>query len=189
MVHNQQDPKEKLLSAAIDYVSRHGVSDLSLRDLAKAIGTSHRMLIYHFGSKEGRMVAIVERVEQAQRDFFASFAFDADLTPQEAGRRFWRQVSADNLAANVRLFFELYGQALQRRPGTEGFLDDLVGSWVRPLTEYGVSRGRPRAQAEADARLSVAVTRGLLLDLIATGEREQVETAYERYLQLYEDYT
>ncbi|MBV8087458.1 MAG: TetR/AcrR family transcriptional regulator [Chloroflexi bacterium] len=183
-----QNAREALLSRAISYVQANGVSDLSLRDLAKAIGTSHRMLIYHFGSKEGLMVAIVQAVEQAQREFFASFAMDQTLAPEEAGRKFWLQVSSPELSANVRLFFELYGQALQKRPGTEGFLDDIVGSWVRPLTDYGQTRGIPKDQAEADARLGVAVIRGLLLDLVATGQQEQVEQAYERYLALYKDY-
>jgi hypothetical protein len=131
------------------------------------------------------LVAIVDEVEARQRDFFAHLAANLAVSPAEAGRALWRQVADPTLAQNVRLFFELYGQAIQSRPGTEGFLDHIVDAWVEPLTEYMVQHGVPRADAQADARLGVAVTRGLLLDLVATGDRDGVEAAFERYARLY----
>jgi AcrR family transcriptional regulator len=178
------DGRDRLLAAAIAYVSEHGLQDRSLRELAAGIGTSHRMLIYHFGSKEGLMRAIVEEVERRQREFFAHFASDPNMPPLQAALAFWQQVADPALANNVRLFFELYGQALQQRPGTEGFLDRIVDSWLEPITGYQVSRGVPVDIARAEARLGVAVTRGLLLDLVATGEREAVDAAYRRYLEV-----
>src|SRR5689334_22244795 len=89
----QSDRKTRLLEQTIDYVAAHGFSALSLRELAAAIGTSHRMLIYHFGSKEGLLIAIVHEVERRQRDLFASFATDLSLPPREAGLAFWRQLT------------------------------------------------------------------------------------------------
>src|SRR5215207_1141912 len=136
-------PRDRLLRAAIAFVADHGLHDRSLRALATAIGTSHRMLIYHFGSKEGLMRAIVEEVETQQRAFFARFIADLSVPPAAAALALWQRVSDPALANNVRLFFELYGQALQGRPGTAGFLDRIVDSWVEPLTEYGVMRGVP----------------------------------------------
>ena len=179
-------PRERLLAAAIDHVASHGLGELSLRELAGAIGTSHRMLIYHFGSKEGLLVAIVQAVEAAQRDFLAEVAADLSVTPARAARALWRRVADPSLQASVRLFFELYGQALQGRPGTTGFLDGVVDSWVEPLTQYGVQRGLSPSAARADARLGVAVVRGLLLDLAATGQREAVDEAFERFVSFYE---
>lgn len=186
MVQGPVKPRARLLARAIAELSAHGLHDRSLRELATAIGTSHRMLIYHFGSKEGLMRAIVEDVEAQQRAFFAQFLADLTIPPREAGLLFWRRLTDPALANNVRLFFELYGQALQGRPGTEGFLDRIVDAWVEPLTEYGTRRGLSREVAQADARLSVAVSRGLLLDLVATGARAAVDAAYLRYLELYD---
>src|SRR5438876_8725577 len=85
-------PRQRLLSDAMAYVAAHGLGNLSLRELAAAIGTSHRMLIYHFGSKEGLLVAIVHEVEAQQRRFFASFSSNLNVSPAEAGLAFWRQV-------------------------------------------------------------------------------------------------
>jgi AcrR family transcriptional regulator len=56
--------RERLLAAAVDHAMRDGIADLSLRELAAAIGTSHRMLLYHFGSREGLLIAVVQAVEE-----------------------------------------------------------------------------------------------------------------------------
>jgi len=82
-----------------------------------------------------------------------------------------------------RLFFELYAHALRGRPGTEGFLDGVVESWVAPIAGALVQAGADERTARADARLGVAVVRGLLLDLLATGDHAAVTEAYERFLQ------
>src|SRR5919199_2429138 len=74
--HEPAPPREKLLAAVIGYVAAHGFSDLSLREVAAAIGTSHRMLIYHFGSREGLLVAVVQAVEAGSRGLLAELAAD-----------------------------------------------------------------------------------------------------------------
>jgi AcrR family transcriptional regulator len=180
------DARERLLAAVVDYISAHGLGHLSLRELAAAIGTSHRMLIYHFGSREGLMVAVVRAVEAAQRAFLAEFAADSSLAPAELMRKMWQRLADASLWPSERLFFEIYSQALQGRPGTAGLLDDIVESWVEPMAEYARQRGLDPEAARVDARLGVAVSRGLLLDLLATGDRAAVDAAVERYLAQYE---
>src|SRR5436190_16755886 len=128
--------REKLLAAVIDYVATHGISDLTLRDVAGAIGTSHRMLIYHFGSREGLLVAVVRAVEAAQRAFLAELAADESRPLTEVMDTLWARLADPSLWPNERLFFEIYALALQRRPGTAGFLDDIVDAWVEPMVEY-----------------------------------------------------
>ena len=46
-------PRQRLLDAVVTYFTEEGLADESLRRIAEAIGTSHRMLLYHFGSKDG----------------------------------------------------------------------------------------------------------------------------------------
>jgi len=177
-------PRARLLDAAVGYAREHGLGDVSLRELAAAIGTSHRMLIYHFGSKEGLLAAVVQAVEAEQREFLAGLAADPAIGPVEAMRAMWRRIADPGLWPSERLFFEVYGQALQDRPGTEGFLDRITEDWVDLAAEYSVQLGAPRETARADARLSVAVGRGLLLDLLATGDRAQADRAFERFIDL-----
>jgi AcrR family transcriptional regulator len=144
------------------------------------------MLIYHFGSKEGLLVAVVHAVEAEQREFLAGLAADPAVGPVEAMRAMWRRIADPSLWPSERLFFEIYGQALQGRPGTEGFLDRITEDWVELAAGYSVQLGAPRETARADARLSVAVGRGLLLDLLATGDRAQADQAFGRFIELCE---
>jgi AcrR family transcriptional regulator len=181
------ESRDRLLAAAVEYVLANGVSGLTLRALADAVGTSHRMLIYHFGSKEGLLVAVIRTVEASQREFFAQLAAGNPLLSAGDGiRQMWRHFTDPSLGPHERLFFELYGQALQGRPGTAGLLDDIVDAWVEPVASYAIERGVPAETARADARLGIAVTRGLLLDWLATGNREAVGAALERYIAQYE---
>jgi AcrR family transcriptional regulator len=182
----EQDPKARLLAAVVAHVAEHGVGELSLRQLAAAIGTSHRMLNYHFGSKEGLLVEVVKTVEARQRDALARLQADPAGTRAELARRFWRQLTDPALRAHERLFFELYGQAAQGRPGTTALLDGIVENWVEPVAALERAQGRSPREARARARLGLAVSRGLLLDLVATNDLDAVNDAMEQFIALVE---
>jgi AcrR family transcriptional regulator len=173
--------RERLVAAAVAHALSEGIADQSLRELAAALGTSHRMLIYHFGSREGLLVAVARAVEEMERA-----AYRRSVQTSEDPRQTWAHISDPGLWPQERLFFELYSRALQGRPGTEGFLDGVVEPWVALLSGAFIAAGAEEDAARADARLAVAVARGLLLDLLATKDRRGVDAAYERYLQLYE---
>lgn len=185
MTAGQDDgPRARLLAATVEHVARHGLADLSLRALAEAIGTSHRMLIYHFGSKEGLLAEVVATVEAGQREILAGLAA-SDEPPHVAVRRFWRGLVDPAVREHERLFFEVVAQALQGRPGTERLRETLVGPWVEVVAADGVRRGLPPDVARAQARLGMAVTRGLLLDLLATDDLDGVDAAMELFLDAF----
>ena len=154
----------------------------TLRQLAAALGTSHRMLVYHFGSKEGLLTEVVRRSEAEERAFAAQILADRETPPIEQARRIWKQLSEPDLAPRERLFFEVYAQALQGRPHTRELLDEIVDAWLAPLIDVNLRNGMPRHQAEPAARVALAITRGLLLDLLATGDRKAVDAAMEHFL-------
>lgn len=178
-------PRERLLGLAVDHVAEHGISDLSLRQLAAAIGTSHRMLIYHFGSKEELMVAIVNAVEARTREASADLAVDIG-DPRATMRAVWAMLSAPENHGHERLFFELYGMAIQGHPNAQGMLDGLVSDWLEPLTHLEVARGVPEPVARANVRIGVALMRGLLLDLLATGDNEAIDEAFDHFITHYD---
>jgi AcrR family transcriptional regulator len=172
--------KDRLLAAAVAQAMQGGIADLSLRELAAVIGTSHRMLLYHFGSREGLLAAVTLAVEAAERATLA----DVGAVGADDARRFWARYSDPRLWPQERLFFELYVHALLGRPGTEGFLDHVVTGWLEPLTTAIASGGTSPQTAPTAARLSMAVTRGLLLDLLATHDIDGVTAAFELFLRL-----
>ena len=175
-----QSARDRLLAAAVAIAMQGGIADLSLRELAAAIGTSHRMLLYHFGSREGLLAAVTLAVEQAER---ATVRAAGAISPDDA-RRLWARYADPALWPQERLFFELYVHALRGRPGTEGFLEHVVTGWLEPLTAAIAASGTSPQTAPAAARLNMAVTRGLLLDLLATHDTSAVTEAFELFLQL-----
>jgi AcrR family transcriptional regulator len=173
------------LAAAVDYVAEHGLGEVSLRQLATALGTSHRMLIYHFGSKQGLLVEVIKTVEARQREIMAAMAAETEQSGESPGaglRRMWDQLADPANWPHERLFFEIYGQALQGRAHTTELLDDIVSSW----TDSGPVGGRATAGERAWTRLGLAVYRGLLLDLLATGDRAGVDAAVDQFIASYE---
>jgi AcrR family transcriptional regulator len=182
-VRRVSERRDQLLEAAVDYIAVNGIGDLSLRRLAEALGTSHRMLIYHFGSRDGLLVEVVRTVEERQREALASLDAAPGATSEEIGTAMWNRLADESLWPLERLFFELYGQALQGRPHAAPLLDGIVENWLAPGTEMALARGIPADEARAEARLGLAVVRGLLLDLLATQDRAGVDAAMARYLE------
>jgi AcrR family transcriptional regulator len=178
--------RERLLNAAIDHVTEHGIGETTLRQLAAALGTSHRMIIYHFGSREGLLLEVVRRVEESQRQAVVERGADPDVSFADAMRLNWQRLADPSMWPLERLFFEIYGQALQGNPYAAPMLGGVIDAWLAPLRELYERGGVPADSARAEARLGLAVVRGLLLDLLATGDREGVDAAVERFIARYE---
>ena len=174
--------RDALLARAIEHFAEHGVGDTSLRALAEAIGTSHRMLIYHFGSRDGLLAAVVDTVEQGARETLARMVEEAkdDPDPLEAGLRYWHLVTDEALIYGP-LFFELSSHAMLDLPHAADLRERLVSTWLTSLEAMWTARGVPRVAARQQARLDLAVSRGLLHDLLLTGDRRAVDRAMEQY--------
>jgi len=174
--------REALLAKAIGHFAEHGVGDTSLRALAEAIGTSHRMLIYHFGSRDGLLAAVVDTVEQGARDTLARMVEEAktDHDPLEAGLRYWHLVTDEALVYGP-LFFELSSHAMLGLPHAAELRERLVVTWLEALESMWTARGVPKLAARGQARLDLAVSRGLLHDLLLTGDRRAIDRAMQRY--------
>jgi AcrR family transcriptional regulator len=141
--------------------------------------------VFHFGSKEGLLLEVVRAVEARERERLGSLPVDTSAPPVEQMWAWWQHLADPAQWPHERLFFELYAQALQGRPHALPLLDEAISAWLRPMTAVAIAFGTPPAEAEAEARLGIAVTRGLLLDLLATGDRAGVDAAMRRYQALF----
>jgi AcrR family transcriptional regulator len=161
--------RDELLARCITWFAEHGVGDASLRTLAANVGSSHRMLLYHFGSREGLLAAVVKSVEQGERDLLQRLLHDVE-DPYAAGLAFWDHV-ADAAGTFAPLYFELSGHAMQGQPWAAGLRTWLTSGWTEALTDLWIRLGRPSDEAVELARVNLAVVRGLLFDLALTGDR------------------
>lgn len=186
MARPKTDARERLLVAAVDAAATHGLSALSLRQLAEHLGTSHRMLLFHFGTKEGLLLEIVRHMEAQQREFLVDLPRTAGATSSsEQMMLLWDRLKQPAMWPFERLFFELYAQGLQGvEPGAR-LLAEAIEPWVATMAALLEAEGAPLDVARADARLALAVCRGALLDLVATGDIAGVDAAMARFAQLY----
>ena len=185
-VCSRKDAGERLLEAVVQQLTQHGIGDQSLRQLAAELGTSHRMLLYHFGSKEGMLAEVVRAVELGQRAILDDLLADDDLPPGEQRRRFLERV-IDPALGYGPLFFELAGQAFRDRPHAEAFREAIVDMWLEPLTRMCLRAGYPPEVAPATARMVLAAGRGLLFDLLASRDRAAVDEAKELFLAVFDN--
>jgi AcrR family transcriptional regulator len=172
--------RAELLDACYGYLLDHGLAGLSLRPLAAATGTSPRVLLYLFGSKEQLVRDLLARARREQIALVASA-----LDPATAGgefealaRRLWSLLSAPEQRAMVRLTYEAFLRSVSRDPGPwQGFAAETARDWLELLI-----RAQPDTQhevAEATATRTLALIRGLLLDLLAGEDPGRVAAAVQ----------
>jgi AcrR family transcriptional regulator len=167
--------RRELLDALIDAFADGGIGDRSLREVAGVVGTSHRMLLHHFGSRDELLLAIVAEVERRQMTVLP----DAGTEPADAMAAMWADLRRPELRPFERLFFECYARGAQGEQPFARMLPGAVESW---LSEVDAKSGR--SADPAFARLGLAVTRGLLLDLVATDDDAGVDAAAKAFIEL-----
>ena len=170
-----QSRRRQLLEALFEEFARGGIGDRSLRDVAAAVGTSHRMLLHYFGSREELLIAIVEEAELRQM----ALVPELPMNPAEGFAAMWADLRRPELRHLERLFFECYSRAAQGEKPFTRMVPGAVDGWLR---EVEATADVPYDGAMA--RLGLAVTRGLLLDLVATEDEAGVDAAAEAFVQL-----
>lgn len=160
--------RAELLSAAVDYAVENGIAAVTLRPLAQALGVQPNTLVHHFGGKEQLLSAILNGVRDRLRAMRLEMKDDAEADPLWG---IWHWTASPAREPFFRFFFETYGLALHQPERYAPFLERVVNDWIE-------------ARDPARATLELAVLRGLLLDLLTTGERERVEQALQSFCEL-----
>jgi AcrR family transcriptional regulator len=180
------DRRAKLLDEVADYILSNGLADLSLRPLATAINTSPRMLLYFFGSKERLIAEALAHIRaREQIDFKRAVSKPRATDRLESLVRDWRSSASPRREKYSRLFFEVYGLALQNPEEFPEFLERAVGDWLPLFEQAFAAAGVSPAHAQTLATLALGAVRGLHLDLLATGERKRTEAAFREMLRLF----
>src|SRR4051794_9703299 len=138
--------RDRLLDDCLAYFLRHGVANLSLRPLAAAVGTSARMVLHYFGSKEAFIAEVMElvqaRLQNAFRDLSEGGGAETDLL-----QKFWSILSNKANQPALRLLFEVQMLALQNPKRYRRYLSKTSTNWRR-LIEQALP-GKQKNAAEA----------------------------------------
>jgi AcrR family transcriptional regulator len=167
--------KERLLDACTDHALAHGLPD-RLEPLATATGASARMLIYHFGTRDALLRAILGRARQRQLDTFGDLLRVRPDEPYTATlSRAWTSIAGPDGQPYLRMFGQLRESAEQQL--WPDFRRTATTDWLGPLESGLRGIGRPDL-----ATLVLAVIRGLLMDLDATGDTTRIDQAFHDFL-------
>ncbi len=174
--------RAELLERSYRYVVEHGFGDLLLRPLAGAIGSSPRVLLFLFGSKAELVQALLGRAREDELALMGRVrAASADGGTPVIAAELWRWLAADEHRGLLNLWVEGYARSLIDPAGPwGGFARRTVRDWLEVLAGPDAP-GTPAR--EADRTLLLAVLRGALLDLLATGDVERTTGAVTRYLE------
>ena len=173
----QPEIRDRLLEACTDHALAHGLPD-RLEPLVAASGTSARMLLYHFGTRDALLRAVLQRARERQLVVFGGLLGVRAGEPYATSlARAWRSISGADGHPYLRLFGRAPDTPVHER--WPGFERQATTDWLEPLADGLRSLGRPEL-----ATLVLAGIRGLLLDLAATGDRERVDRAFDDLLAL-----
>jgi len=174
--------KLELLERATRYALEHGFSGLSLRPLAQGIGTSARMLIHHFGSKEALLALMVAQIE-GQFLSLTDALLGQGSPPVQMLETLWTTFLQPELEPVTRSLFELWGYALIHPQRLEHLSESLVTAWVVRLSSALLQAGLTLERAESLAALTVATVQGLLLQRLTVGQQARAGAAFEQFVR------
>lgn len=175
---------DELLEAAYAYAVTHGLADLSLRPLAAAIGSSPRVLLYLFGSKDGLVRALLARARADElRMLDALWRDNPGVDLAGAAARVWDWLSDPRHRELLMLWIEGYARSLVDPAGVWGhFAEVTVADWLAVLAQYQPVAMRRSIPGAVQRSAVLAVLRGALLDLLATGDVKRTTAVVHQYL-------
>ncbi|WP_167478375.1 TetR/AcrR family transcriptional regulator [Nocardia arthritidis] len=166
--------RAQLLTEVVRYIADHGLAGLSLRPLAAALGTSSRMLIYYFNTKEE---LLVQALSSQRPDVAAIFA---DVTDADTLRARLTTFFCANLdgadAVSVRVMLQVLGAACAPHSPYAEYANAAVATLVGALGD-ALRRTGAVDDPEAVATLLISGLRGVIQDQFITGDIERTERA------------
>jgi AcrR family transcriptional regulator len=179
--------RAEILARIVDEFLAHGVADLSLRPLAERVGTSARLLIYHFDSKE-QLVA--DALDEVRRSIGQSLRAEAERAQPRSLRALmmmvWDWATAQNNQRCLRLLFEVDGLAMYDRIHFSRETRKANSTVWMGLIERARAR-LPRRDGDlfaANATLIMGALVGLLQEFLSTGDRESTTEAFSSMIEM-----
>jgi AcrR family transcriptional regulator len=155
--------REEWAVLATDYAHEHGLIGLTLRPMAAALGTSDRMLLYHFGTKDALVAAVLR--ESDNRSIAALEALPPSAGLRAAVHDLWAAMRTPVLEPCVRLYVEASALGLLGREPYSSVLREDNRAWMKALVRHLTRSGVEQRLATRAARVIDAAFMGFQLDL------------------------
>jgi len=171
--HKKEELLERCLAATIEV----GALDSSINAIAKRIGASGRMLIYHFGSKHELERQIIGLLETRLREKLWSFQVPperADYLTQPL-LEMWRHLTSPEMHGLLKLTMELNHRAIQGDSETQRFLERESQQWI----DYVFNLTNDKITALSLFHLF----QGAILDFLTTGNAQRGQQTIEAFIE------
>ncbi|HZQ22288.1 MAG TPA: TetR/AcrR family transcriptional regulator [Terriglobales bacterium] len=171
--------KEELLNGAVSYLLENGLANVSLRPMAAQLGTSPRILMFHFKSKERLLQEVMQALQARLQSSFARVSKrERKMTPPL--KLFWAWATEKRNLPYLRLLYEAQIIATQNPKVYGLYLQKVSLDWQHVVLETL----SPSLRSKDLATLCIAVFDGLFLEMIITGERSRLTNALDRFIAL-----
>ncbi|MEU9969442.1 TetR/AcrR family transcriptional regulator [Streptomyces malaysiensis] len=158
--------RERLLARLLDaFGEALPPPEMSLREIAARIETSHALLRYHFGSLSGVLAAMLEA--QRSRDNEALLEAAQQSTFDDFVVAIWRTYARPERLSRARGFFYVAGLAAYGPEDFREFVESL-GDLTAVLSSLAEREGLDTKEARDVATVTIAALRGLLLQEVLT---------------------
>ena len=169
----RQELLDRCLAAAIEL----GTLDSSINQIAKRVGTSGRMLVYHFGSKQELDRQIISRLELHIREQMWSFQATTNSDnklPTGYLIEMWEHLISPEMSGFTNLTMELNQRAIQGDLDTRIFLEVETQKWIAALAQqFG----------EDISRSLFHLFQGAILDYKTTGNIDRGRQTIEAFIK------
>jgi AcrR family transcriptional regulator len=172
--------RDRLLERVADHVLEHGATDLSLSELARAVGSNNRMLLYYFGSKEEvlRQATLVAFGRYPHLEGALRRLAERDRPLRDRLLQVWQDIAHPENLPFLALFFQAFGVALYHPDRNRDLLVRLGVEWVEDVRVVLVAEGLEDAAALRVATQLVAEWRGLQFALLSGADRAVLDASY-----------
>jgi hypothetical protein len=141
--------------------------------------------LYLFDSKDGLVRALLARARQEEVALLERVRSKDPADLASAAREVWQWLAADQRRGLLILWTESYARALVDPAGSwAGFASSTVSDWLDLLAATQPADLRGTAAGVTQRTAVLAILRGALLDLLATGERRRTTIAVRHALEL-----
>jgi AcrR family transcriptional regulator len=160
--------RDELAGAATDYVLERGLIGLSLRPLAAEIGTSDRMLIYHFGSKDELIAAVLAISNDRSMELIRAMAPSPSL--QQAVLDLWETFTERQLQRCQRMYVEAAALGLFGREPYASSVSRSNAEFIAAIAAHLEASGVGADRAPRIASIVDATFNGVFLDRPLDGD-------------------
>lgn len=176
-----EERRARLVADALDHLQGAGLSTFTLRSLAPHLGTSARMLVHYFGTRDALLDAVLT---EHRRRMIAGLDAVATTDPRATAQAAWASMTDPARTGHFTLMLQVLTASLEDGHPHHAIAQDAISAWVEHVEKLLVGTGSPPDVARTDATLLTSGFKGLLLDRLVTGDLQRTDAAAQRLVDL-----